>query len=64
MGNQSALISDNAKAWVALIMAALGVVTVVFGFDMSSITEDTLLAIIAALTPILVWSVPNGTRSG
>lgn len=53
------LLADNAKAWVALVMAILGVLTVVFGHDLSMINEDVILAIIAALTPVFVWAVPN-----
>ena len=53
------LLADNAKAWVALIMSILGVLTVIFGHDLSMLTEDVILAIIAALTPLFVWAVPN-----
>jgi hypothetical protein len=54
----SDVLSENAKAWVALVMAGLGLLTVHFGWNFG-LTEEVVVAIIAALTPIFVWLVPN-----
>ena len=51
-------ISENAKAIVALIMALLVVLDQVFALRVG-ISEEVITIAIAAITPILVWLVPN-----
>lgn len=46
------------KALVAAIMSVITLAELYFGFR-SGITEEWLLALIAILTPIIVWLVPN-----
>lgn len=46
------------KAIVAAIMAGLVVIEQVWGWG-SGITEEYVTVVIAALSPILVWLVPN-----
>lgn len=46
------------KALVALVMGALYLLNSFAGIDLG-VSEGTITAIIAALTPILVWAVPN-----
>ena len=46
------------KALVALIMGLIYIANTFFGFNFG-LTEDAVTAIVAALTPILVWLVPN-----
>lgn len=47
------------KALTALIMAAIFLLNYFFGFSLGWVTADTIAAIVAALTPLLVWAVPN-----
>lgn len=51
------------KAVVALIMALLVVAELHFGVTLG-VTEDFVISLLALLSPILVWLVPNraGTR--
>ena len=46
------------KAIVALIIAALQIIELITGWS-SGITEQYLLMVLAVLSPILVWVVPN-----
>jgi hypothetical protein len=47
------------KALTALIMAAIFLLNYFFGFNLGWITSDAIASIVAALTPFLVWLVPN-----
>jgi len=49
------------KALVAAIMAILQILDSIFGISLG-ITEGWLHSVLAVLTPILVWYVPNRTR--
>lgn len=49
------------KALTAMIMAVIFLLNYFFGFNLGWLTADTIAAIVAALTPILVWAVPNKT---
>ena len=46
------------KALTAIVMAGLYLIHSLAGIDIG-VSEDVVAAIIAALTPILVWIVPN-----
>lgn len=46
------------KAWVALIMALLMIVEEYVGWSFG-LSEEAVVGIIAALTPVLVWLIPN-----
>lgn len=46
------------KAIVALIMGLLSIGNLWFGFDLG-ITPDAVTSVIALLTPLIVWFVPN-----
>ncbi len=46
------------KAIVALIMAIIGIVNLKWP-GLIGLDQDTVTAVVAALTPILVWIVPN-----
>jgi len=50
------------KALVAAVMAVLGLVQWYTEFNLSFISSDGVMAIIAALTPALVWVVPNKAK--
>lgn len=47
------------KALTALIMAVIFLLNYFFGFNLGWLTSDTIATIVAALTPFLVWLVPN-----
>lgn len=47
------------KALVALVMAVLALAQWYTEFNLSFISSDGVMAIIAALSPALVWAVPN-----
>ena len=48
------------KALAALVMAVLYIVNAVWGVDwFDHITEEYVAVIIAVLTPLVVWLVPN-----
>ena len=51
------------KAIVALIMGALFIINTFTGLDIG-LEESTVTAIIGALTPVLVWLVPNKPAAG
>ena len=51
--------SHYSKAWVALVMALLTVLTVHFGLDFSFLTEEVIVAIIGIIGTIAVWLIPN-----
>lgn len=48
-----------AKAIVALIMAVLLIIEVWTGWKSEMITEEWVISILAILTPIIVFFVPN-----
>jgi hypothetical protein len=47
------------KALVAAILGVLSILSLVFGWHLQWITEEGITAVIAILTPILVYLVPN-----
>lgn len=49
------------KALVALVMGVLYILNSVFGINFG-IPETTVASIIGALTPILVWAIPNKAK--
>ena len=51
------------KALVAIVMAAFFMLNEFGGIDIG-LSEETVTAIIAAATPILVYFVPNGRPAG
>jgi hypothetical protein len=46
------------KALTAIVMAVLYLLNSLGGIDIG-LSEETVAAILAALTPLLVWLVPN-----
>jgi hypothetical protein len=46
------------KAITALVMAVLYLLNAFAGVDLG-VPEETITALLAALTPVLVWLVPN-----
>ena len=46
------------KAIVAAIMGAIGLANVFLGFNFG-FTEAQVTSVVAILTPILVWAIPN-----
>lgn len=50
------------KALAALVMAVLSIVNLVFGWNFG-ISPETVSGIIAALTPLIVYMVPNKKTS-
>lgn len=46
------------KAWVALVMAALGILEQVFGYTLG-VSEQWVTMVLFILSPLLVWLVPN-----
>ena len=46
------------KALTAIVMAVLSLLNALGGIEIG-LAEETVAAIIAGLTPILVWLVPN-----
>lgn len=51
--------SAYSKAIVALIMAVIGVLNVVFGMDIEVSPEFITALVVHVLTPALVYLVPN-----
>lgn len=47
------------KAWIALVIAILGVLENVFGLSWIGISEEWVNTLFFVLTPILVYLVPN-----
>jgi len=48
------------KALIALIMAALALVNLLSGHEwFGGVSEEAVAWIVAILTPILVWAIPN-----
>jgi hypothetical protein len=47
------------KAIVALAMAVLVIIDQLWGIDLGAVSEETVTIVLAVLTPILVWLVPN-----
>lgn len=47
------------KTVVAAILAILTLLDLYFGFSLSWLTEDWLIALFAVLSPILVYFTPN-----
>ena len=56
------VLSANAKAIVALIMAILTILDQIFGVKFG-ISQEVVTVILAALTPILVWLIPNTEKA-
>jgi hypothetical protein len=53
------MITSIDKALAALVMSVLFLVNFFFGVNLSWISPDTVATVIALLTPVLVWAVPN-----
>lgn len=53
------MITTVDKALTALVMGALALANIFFGFQFTGLTEEQITGIIAAITPILVYLVPN-----
>lgn len=53
------------KALVAAAMSIISLAVLLFGYEgyFASIREEQLAALIAIITPILVWWVPNKVTS-
>lgn len=48
------------KALIALILALLSILNLVFGIDwFGNVTEETIGVIVSVLMPVLVWLIPN-----
>jgi purine-cytosine permease-like protein len=52
-------VGEHSKAIVALIMAVLVVLEALTGFSVPGLSEEVITVVLAALTPILVWLIPN-----
>lgn len=50
------------KALVALIMGLLSLLNLVFGIDLG-VSPEVVSAIVAAITPVLVYLVPNKVKT-
>lgn len=46
------------KALIALIMGVLSIINLVWGINIG-VSAETVSAVIAAITPFLVWLIPN-----
>lgn len=51
------------KALVAMVMAVIFLINYFFGINLGWVTQDTVAAIVGALTPLLVWAVPNKPKA-
>lgn len=47
------------KALVALVMSVVFLLNYFLGISLGWLTQDTVAAVVAALTPLLVYLVPN-----
>lgn len=47
------------KALAAMVMAALFLVNYFFGINVGWITQDMVASILAVITPLIVYRVPN-----
>lgn len=47
------------KAIVALLTALASILTIGFGWTFGGISEEHILGLIAVITPVLVWLIPN-----
>ena len=50
---------DANKAIVAAVMAILVVIDQVWGIGFGAITEEWITVLLAILTPVFVWLIPN-----
>lgn len=55
------MFTDMDKALVAAILGVLSILSIAFGWHLTWITEEGILAVIAIITPIIVYLVPNRT---
>lgn len=53
------MITTLDKAIAAAILAVLSLLTIAFGWSFGNVNEETILAVIAVATPLIVWLVPN-----
>lgn len=47
------------KAIVALVMALLVIIEQAWGLTIAGLSEEAVTIILAILSPILVWAIPN-----
>ena len=47
------------KAVVALVMAILVIIDQLWGISFGAVTEEAVTIVLAILTPVLVWLIPN-----
>lgn len=51
--------SEFNKAIVALVMAIFVIIDQLWGISFPGVTEEWITIVLALLTPVLVWLVPN-----
>lgn len=49
------------KALTAAIMGILSILAIAFGIHISWLTPEVIASIVAAITPLLVYLIPNKT---
>lgn len=53
------MMTEFDKAIVALVMAVLVIVEQAWGITIAGLSEEAVTVILAVLTPVLVWAIPN-----
>jgi hypothetical protein len=51
------------KAWAAAIISLLILIETVWGFAVPNLNEETIIAVLAVVAPVIVWAVPNWRRT-
>jgi hypothetical protein len=51
------------KALVAMVMGLIFIANTYLGVNLSWVSQETVATVVGLITPVLVWLVPNKTKS-
>lgn len=51
------------KALVAMVMGVIFILNTYLGVNLSWVSQETVATVVGLITPVLVWLVPNKTKS-
>ncbi len=51
------------KALVAMVMGLIFILNTYLGVNLSWVSQETVATVVGLITPVLVWLVPNKTKS-
>lgn len=54
-----AIVAENSKGWVALIMSVIDLLDVHFNWHFPGVDDEVIMTLVNAVGTVLVWIMPN-----